>query len=130
VLVVIPAWNEPGSVATVINEVMSAIPAADILVVGDGSHDDTADVARAAGAAVARLPFNLGVGGAMPTGFRDAQAGGYRVLVQVEADGQHDATEILRLVSQLDEADLVLGARFSGVRGPRTAALGNGSPPP
>lgn len=129
VLVVIPAWNESASVASVIREVAEAVPAAGILVVDDGSRDDTADVARLAGATVARLPFNLGVGGAMRTGFRYAREQGYQVVVQVDADGQHDPRGIPELVSRLDSADLVLGVRFSGVgeyrvRGPRRWAMG------
>ena len=129
VLVVIPAWNESESVAAVIGEVSSAIPSARILVVDDGSRDGTAEVARAAGATVARLPFNLGVGGAMRTGFRYARSQGYDVVVQVDADGQHDPAGIPELVARLNVADLVLGVRFSGVgdyrvRGPRRWAMG------
>ena len=129
VLVVIPAWNESGSVATVIGEVIAVLPSADVLVVDDGSRDATADLARAAGATVARLPFNLGVGGAMRTGFRYARAEGYEVVVQVDADGQHDAAGIPQLIDRLEQADLVVGARFSGVgeyrvRGPRRWAMG------
>lgn len=129
VLVVIPAWNESESVAVVIGEVVRAVPSAGILVVDDGSRDRTAEVARAAGATVARLPFNLGVGGAMRTGFRYAYSEGYDVVIQVDADGQHDPASIPALIARLTTADLVLGVRFSGVgdyqvRGPRRWAMG------
>src|SRR6476646_3896144 len=90
VLVVIPAWNEAGVIASTIAEVRAAQPAVDILVVDDGSGDGTADVAEAAGALVARLPYNLGVGGAMRAGYRYALRTGYDVVVQIDADGQHD----------------------------------------
>jgi len=128
VLVVVPAWNEEESVADVVRDIAASVPGAVCLVVDDGSSDATSQRARDAGAIVLRLPFNLGVGGAMRTGFRYARDHGFDVLVQVDADGQHDAAEIAALVAGLDEADLVIGARFAGkgdygVRGPRKWAM-------
>ena len=128
VLVVVPAWNEAGTVADVVCEVREACPAADVLVVDDGSWDDTAAVAGSAGALVCRLPFNLGVGGAMRTGYRYALRNGYDVVVQVDADGQHDPRYVDKLVSALADADVVIGARFAGegdypARGPRRWAM-------
>lgn len=127
-LVVMPAFNEAASVADVVREVREKVPSAQVLVVDDGSRDDTAERARAAGAIVARLPFNLGVGGAMRTGFRYARNNGFDVVVQVDADGQHDPSEVTQLVAGLADADLVLGARFAGVgdyrsSGPRRWAM-------
>jgi glycosyltransferase involved in cell wall biosynthesis len=113
-LVVVPAWNEQASVGHVIKEIGSACPQADVLVVDDGSTDATVQVARQAGAAVLSLPYNLGVGGAMRAGFRYAERSGYRVVVQVDADGQHDPAAIQQLVDALDGADVVIGARFAG----------------
>jgi len=123
-----PAFNEAASVADVVREVREKVPSAQVLVVDDGSRDDTAERARAAGAIVARLPFNLGVGGAMRTGFRYARNNGFDVVVQVDADGQHDPSEVTQLVAGLADADLVLGARFAGVgdyrsSGPRRWAM-------
>lgn len=128
VLVVIPALNEENSVADVVRDVRDAIPHARCVVIDDGSRDATADRAGAVGADVLRLPFNLGVGGAMRAGYRFAQAHGYGVVIQVDGDGQHDPTMIPELVARLDEADLVIGARFAGrgdygVRGPRKWAM-------
>jgi glycosyltransferase involved in cell wall biosynthesis len=128
ILIVMPAWNEAGSVADVVHEVAVALPSSRVLVVDDGSRDATAEIARAAGATVAQLPFNLGVGGAMRTGFRYALAEGFDIVVQVDADGQHDPVSISGLIARLGEADLVLGARFAGVgdyrvRGPRQWAM-------
>lgn len=128
VLVVIPALNESGSIADVVREVRGELPAVDVLVVDDGSTDRTAELAAAAGAAVARLPFNLGVGGAMRLGYRYARDHDYDVAIQVDADGQHDPRYIPKLVDALDDADLVIGARFAGegdyrVRGPRRWAM-------
>jgi glycosyltransferase involved in cell wall biosynthesis len=128
VLVVIPALNEEASVGDVIKQVGVVLPDAHIVVVDDGSTDRTRDVAMSAGADVISLPFNLGVGGALRAGFRYAVRYGYTVAVQVDADGQHDPGEIPALLAALDEADLVIGARFAGageyaVRGARRLAM-------
>lgn len=128
ILVVIPAWNEAGVIASTIAEIRAARPDVDILVVDDGSGDDTADRAEAAGALVARLPYNLGVGGAMRTGYRYALRESYDVVVQIDADGQHDPLYLTALVSGLDAADVVIGARFAGegsyrASGPRRWAM-------
>jgi glycosyltransferase involved in cell wall biosynthesis len=119
VLVVIPALNEQASVGHVVKEVRSAVPAADVLVVDDGSTDRTREVALAAGAAVLSLPYNLGVGGAMRAGFRYAQRHDYDAAVQVDADGQHDPAQIEALLAELRPAPdgagtVVIGARFAG----------------
>jgi glycosyltransferase involved in cell wall biosynthesis len=128
VLVVMPAYNEAETVQSVVAEVRRSLPGADILVVDDGSTDSTSELAASAGALVATLPFNLGVGGAMRTGFRFARDEGYGVVIQIDADGQHDPAGVPGLISLLDEADLVIGARFAGtgeyrVRGPRQWAM-------
>ncbi len=128
VLIVMPALNEQASVGAVISQVKQSLPGMDVLVVDDGSSDDTAKLARAAGAEVARLSVNLGVGGAMRTGFRYAAARGYDVVVQVDADGQHDPDEVGALLDALDDADIAIGSRFAGkgsykASGPRKYAM-------
>ncbi|MEV6694750.1 MULTISPECIES: glycosyltransferase family 2 protein [Micromonospora] len=128
-LVIIPALNEAGSIADVVREIRGELPGVDVLVVDDGSADRTAAVAAAAGARVARLPYNLGVGGAMRLGYRYAHDHDYDVAVQIDADGQHDPRYVPKLVDLLDDYDLVIGARFAGegdyaVRGPRRWAMG------
>lgn len=127
-LVVIPAWNEEETLPGVVAEL--APVDADVLVVDDGSTDGTVAAARAAGAEVLVLPFNLGVGGAMRAGFTFAVRHGYDVVVQVDADGQHNPADVPALLAALaeQEADLVIGARFAGVgdyetRGPRRWAM-------
>ncbi len=127
-LVAIPAWNEEGSIADVIAKVKEHRPQAGILVVNDGSTDDTANVAAKAGAKVVSLPFNVGVGGAMRTAFLYAQRNGYQALVQVDADGQHDPADLDRVLDGLIEADVVVGTRFHPdsqyyVGGPRRWAM-------
>ncbi|HWK77232.1 glycosyltransferase family 2 protein [Microbacterium sp.] len=128
VLVVIPALNEEESVADVVRDVCGAIPHARVLVIDDGSRDRTGERARAAGAEVLTLPFNLGVGGAMRAGYRYARDHGHDTVVQVDGDGQHDPRAIHELLAGLDGADLMIGARFAGVgdygaRGPRRWAM-------
>jgi len=128
ILIILPAWNEADGLPAVLGEIKQQLPYVDTLVVDDGSTDRTAEVAAAAGAAVARLPFNLGVGGAMRLGYRYAQLHGYDIAIQVDADGQHDPSYIPVMLERLGEADLVIGARFDGegdykVRGPRKWAM-------
>lgn len=123
-LVVMPAYNEAASVESIVRETLARLPGVHVLVVDDGSTDNTAQHARSAGARVAVLPFNLGVGGAMRFGFKYALERGYTSVVQVDADGQHDPSVIPALLEQLATHDIVIGARFAGVgtyrmRGPR-----------
>jgi glycosyltransferase involved in cell wall biosynthesis len=128
VLVVMPAYNEAEVIAQVIREVHETLPGVRVLVVNDGSTDDTVEVARTAGARVIELPFNLGVGGAMRLGFRYAVENGIPVAVQLDSDGQHNPADVPALVHQLGSADVAIGARFAGegdyvVRGPRKWAM-------
>lgn len=127
-LVVMPAFNEEGAVGDVVREVLERAPGVSCLVVDDGSSDATSGVAAQAGAIVLTLPFNLGVGGAMRAGFRYALDNGFENVVQVDSDGQHDPASVPALLAALDNADVVLGARFAGkgnyeVRGPRRWAM-------
>ena len=124
VLIIVPAWNEAGNVGTTVREIRAASPSYDVVVIDDGSIDQTSRVARDAGARVLTLPFNLGVGGAMRTGFTYAQRQGYARVIQVDADGQHNPADIDRVLAGLDQADISIGARFAevgdySVRGPR-----------
>jgi glycosyltransferase involved in cell wall biosynthesis len=128
VLIIIPAFNEGESIGKVIAEVRAELPAVDVLVVDDGSIDDTSGVARAAGAIVTALPYNLGVGGARRLGYLYALRQNYDVAIQLDADGQHDPRYVPELISALDHADLTIGARFAGegeyrARGPRRWAM-------
>jgi glycosyltransferase involved in cell wall biosynthesis len=127
-LVIMPAWNESESIGNTIREVFEFGPPCDVLVVDDGSRDNTAQVARAAGATVLQLPFNMGVGGAMRTGFKYAKSHGYSQVIQVDADGQHDPRDIKAVLDGLQHADIAIGARFADkgnytVRGPRKWAM-------
>ena len=124
VLVVVPCFNEQDSVAAVVSDLGVHLPDADVLVVDDASTDATRATALAAGAQVVTLSVNLGVGGAMRTGYRFAVEHGYDQVLQVDGDGQHDSSQAGLLLAALEDADLVIGARFAGtgdydVRGPR-----------
>jgi glycosyltransferase involved in cell wall biosynthesis len=113
-LAVVPAYNESATIASVVASLREHAPGFDVLVVDDGSTDETADVASGAGARVLKLPFNLGIGGAVQGGFIYALEHGYDHLVQVDGDGQHDARELPRLVAAMREegVDMVCGSRF------------------
>ena len=114
ILIIVPAYNEEASLPGVIRDLHGDLPDADILVIDDGSRDRTAQIARQAGVKVASLPFNLGIGGGMQTGYRYAQNRGYDIAVQFDGDGQHVAAEIGQLLGPLraGRADLVVGSRF------------------
>jgi glycosyltransferase involved in cell wall biosynthesis len=114
-LIIIPAYNEEGSIARVIRSVRSCRAEADIVVINDGSTDRTGAEAEETGeAAVIHMPFNIGIGGAMQTGYLYAARGGYDIAVQLDGDGQHDARELDKLLAPLlaGEADCCLGSRF------------------
>jgi len=111
--IIIPAYNEAGRIATSIAGIRK-FGNADVVIVNDGSDDDTAGEAKAAGARVIELPFNLGYGAALQTGFKYALDKGYEFAVQMDADGQHDPLSMEALISPVlrDEIDVVIGSRF------------------
>jgi glycosyltransferase involved in cell wall biosynthesis len=114
-LAVVPAYNEGDTVASVVRSIHERAPDFDVVVVDDGSTDCTAEAAEEAGASVLRLPFNLGIGGAVQAGFTYARENGYSHMVQVDGDGQHDPAEIAALMQRMDREpalDMVCGSRF------------------
>jgi glycosyltransferase involved in cell wall biosynthesis len=131
-LAIVPAHDEAGAIEGTIAGIRECAPDFDVLVVDDGSADDTAALARAAGAAVLRLPFNLGIGGAMQSGYIYALEHGYEAAVQVDGDGQHDPRYIHELLEHLrshSEINLVTGSRFldehgEGYRSSATRRIG------
>jgi glycosyltransferase involved in cell wall biosynthesis len=116
---IVPAYNEEGAIARVVEELRAFDPLLDVVVVDDASTDATAAAAAAAGAKVVSLPFNVGIGGAVQTGFRYAVAGGYERAVRLDGDGQHDPAELPKLLGPLErgEADVVVGSRFADGNG-------------
>ena len=114
ILVIIPAYNEQVSISMVVKSVNQSLPEADIVVINDGSKDSTLSVAAGSGAKVISLPYNLGIGAAVQTGFMIAHNGKYDVAVQVDGDGQHDPQEIGVLLDHLlnSDSDVVIGSRY------------------
>ena len=113
-LIIVPALNEEESLPATLKELREVVDDVDVVVVDDGSTDATAEVARRAGAVSARLPFTLGVGGAVRVGLHYAQRHGYDRAVVIDADGQHDPVGITALLGALDRgADMVVGSRFA-----------------
>jgi glycosyltransferase involved in cell wall biosynthesis len=123
VLAIVPAFDEAASIAKVIEEIRAAQPEVDVVVIDDCSRDDTARLAREAGAAVISLPVNLGIGGAVQTGFKYAVAQGHDAAVQVDGDGQHDASQLDLVLAPLEAgtANVVIGSRFLADTGYRAS---------
>ena len=116
-LVVVPAFNEAATLGGVLDRIRAVDFSLPVVVVDDGSTDATCDIARKSGAHVLRLPFNLGVGVALQTGYKFALHEGYDCVVQLDSDGQHEPADIPMLLDVIKrgEADLAVGSRFLGV---------------
>jgi glycosyltransferase involved in cell wall biosynthesis len=114
-LAIVPAHNEAAVISTTVQEIRQRAPEFDVLVVDDGSTDSTSSSAARAGAKILRMPFNLGIGGAVQAGYIYADEHGYEVAVQVDGDGQHDPAYIPSLLARLRDhpgVDMVTGSRF------------------
>jgi glycosyltransferase involved in cell wall biosynthesis len=125
-LAIVPALNEADAIAPTVAAIRHWAPDFDVLVVDDGSTDDTGEQASRAGATVIRMPYNLGIGGAMQAGYIYALEHGYEIAVQIDGDGQHDPRHIRDLLDQLDSdptVNMVTGSRFlgAGVEGFRSS---------
>lgn len=120
---IVPAFNEEGSVGGVIDELRAFDPGFDIVVIDDGSRDRTSAAARAKGAHVLTLPFNLGIGGAVQTGFLFAYENGYQLAVRCDGDGQHDPSQLPAVIAPVlaGEVDVCVGSRFAGDGGYRSS---------
>ena len=115
---IVPAYNEELNIVRVLAELRAFDPSLDIVVISDGSVDGTADAAAAEGVHVLRLPFNLGIGGAVQTGFKFAWENGYDLVVRCDGDGQHIPAELPKVIAPVlaGEADIAVGSRFTASR--------------
>ena len=120
-LIILPAYNEGEVIRRVIEDIRDHVSGVDILVVNDGSTDDTSKAARDVGVFVVDLPINLGIGGAVQTGFQFARDYGYSYAMQFDGDGQHKGSEIPKLLDRIKKgsADVIVGSRF--IKGGRSA---------
>lgn len=124
ILIIVPCFNEEENIPIVVDEIRTSIPDADILIVNDCSTDKSSRVAHSlANVKVIDLPVNLGIGGAVQTGFKYAAGNDYDYAVQLDGDGQHIASEALRLIKylKLTGSDMVIGSRFLDVKSFRTS---------
>ena len=114
ILVIIPAYNECRAIGNVVGRIMVCLPEADVLVVDDGSADDTAGIAGQAGARVISLLFNMGYGVALQTGYKYARRKGYDYILQLDADGQHEPAFLKDILRELKvgSADVIIGSRY------------------
>jgi len=110
----IPTYNEEKTITSVINNVKDALPIADILIIDGGSDDQTCEKAKNSGAFVLTLPYSIGIGGAIETGFKFAAQMNYDILARVDGDGQHNPDELPGMIKVIEakEADVVIGSRF------------------
>lgn len=120
-IIIIPAYNEEKNIKSVLNDIYATAPDYDVVVIDDGSSDSTAEIARSEGATVISLPYNLGIGAAVQTGYKYAERNGYSIAIQFDGDGQHMADQIAMLIEPILEkkADLVVGSRFLAKTGYR-----------
>jgi glycosyltransferase involved in cell wall biosynthesis len=123
-IAIVPAYNEERNIGRVVDELRAFDAELDVVVVSDGSVDRTAEVAAEHGAHVVQLPFNLGIGGAVQTGFQYAHENGYELVVRCDGDGQHDPSELPKVLAPVlaGEADIAVGSRFTGGDGYRSSA--------
>lgn len=114
ILIIVPAFNEEGGIASVISAIRAQLPDADVLVINDGSADRTAKVAREAGAIVLSHNFNMGYGVTIQTGYKFAYEKGYNYIIQIDADGQHDPSFMRQLLEPVrnGDVDFAIGSRF------------------
>lgn len=122
-IVIIPVYNEEKRIAGIIGKIRAAVKTTDIAVVDDGSTDSTSDIAKSAGATVLKLPFNMGYGTALQTGYKYAYENGYDVLVQMDGDGQHNPDYIPQMLERLAKngSDVIVGSRFKAKTGYKTS---------
>lgn len=124
-LIIIPAYNESESIENTIRDIVETVPDFDYIVVNDCSRDNTLDILSSNRYAYLNLPINLGIGGAVQTGYKYAYENGYDVAIQVDGDGQHDVHYLADMLHMMQEqgADMVIGSRFIEKEGFQSSKL-------
>ena len=124
-LIIIPAYNEAESIEKVIDNLTANYPQYDYVIVNDGSVDATKSICRERHYQVLHLPVNMGLGGAVQTGYRYAYENGYDMAVQIDGDGQHDVGFLEEMIKYMEEeqADCVIGSRFVKKEGFQSSGL-------
>ena len=125
ILIIIPAYNEADNIEKVVENLISNFPQYDYIIVNDGSTDRTKQICSERGYAVLHLPINMGIGGAVQTGYRYARDNGYDIAVQIDGDGQHDVGFLENMIRYMEEeeADCVIGSRFVKKEGFQSSGL-------
>ena len=125
ILIIIPAYNEADNIEKVVGNLISNFPQYDYIIVNDGSTDRTKQICSERGYAVLHLPINMGIGGAVQTGYRYARDNGYDIAVQIDGDGQHDVGFLENMIRYMEEeeADCVIGSRFVKKEGFQSSGL-------
>lgn len=124
-LIIIPAYKEAENIETLVDNIINNYPQYDYIIVNDGSKDNTAQICREKGYDFCDLPINLGIGGAVQTGYKYAERNGYEIAVQIDGDGQHDVSQLDKVIEPIkrDEADIVIGSRFIEKEGFQSSAV-------
>lgn len=113
-LIIIPAYKEAENIEALVDNIIDNYPQYDYIIINDGSKDNTAQICRDKGYNFCDLPINLGIGGAVQTGYKYAERNGYDIAVQIDGDGQHDVSELDKVIAPIEsgDADIVIGSRF------------------
>lgn len=113
-LIIIPAYKEADNIENLVNNIIENYPQYDYIIINDGSKDDTRSICQKNGYNFLDLPLNLGIGGAVQTGYKYAARGEYDIAIQIDGDGQHDVSQLAKVIEplQCEQADIVIGSRF------------------
>ncbi len=113
-LIIIPAYKEAENIERVVDNIIQNYPQYDYVIINDGSKDNTREICRRRGYCFLDLPINLGIGGAVQTGYKYAERNGYQIAIQIDGDGQHDVSQLAKVIEPLEkgEADIAIGSRF------------------
>lgn len=124
-LVIIPAYNEAESIEKVVNDLINNYPQYDYVIINDGSTDGTREICKKDNFQILNLPINMGIGGAVQTGYRYAMENGYDAAVQIDGDGQHDISFLEKMLELIEDeqADVVIGSRFIDRQGFQSSQL-------